>query len=88
MYRSPSAMLRSRPGRAPLIALEAVELEGETVSVLADGNVETSQVVTDGSISLQRPYSIVHAGLPITGEIETSMSTARTPRSAAAVEDH
>ena len=46
-------------------------LEGKTVNVLADGNVETPAVVTNGAISLQRPYSVVHAGLPITADIET-----------------
>lgn len=46
-------------------------LEGRTVNVLADGNVETPAVVTDGIITLQRPYSVVHAGLPITADMET-----------------
>lgn len=52
-------------------------LEGEAVSVLADGNVvadginEPLFIVMGGQIMLDRPYSIVHIGLPITAEIET-----------------
>lgn len=46
-------------------------LEGSTLNVLADGNVETQAVVTNGAITLQRPYSVVHAGLQITADLET-----------------
>lgn len=46
-------------------------LEGRTVSILADGNVETPAIVVNGSITMQRPYSVVHAGLPITSDLET-----------------
>lgn len=46
-------------------------LEGCTVSVLADGNVEPQAVVADGQITLQRPCSVIHVGLPITADIET-----------------
>lgn len=46
-------------------------LEGETVAILADGSVETPQTVTAGAITLQRPYSVVHVGLPIEADAET-----------------
>jgi hypothetical protein len=46
-------------------------LEGKTVSILADGNVLQQQTVTAGAIALGRPYSVIHAGLPITADFET-----------------
>lgn len=54
-------------------------LEGKQVSVFADGFVVASPnnpgyavlTVTGGSITLPRPYAIVHVGLPITSDLET-----------------
>lgn len=46
-------------------------LEGKTVSVLADGNVQPQVVVTAGAITLQSYAGIVHAGLPYTSDMET-----------------
>ncbi|NIL23533.1 hypothetical protein HB991_13570 [Yersinia mollaretii] len=46
-------------------------LEGRTVSILSDGNVEPIAVVTDGSVSIGNAGSVVHIGLPITSEFET-----------------
>ncbi len=46
-------------------------LEGKTVSILVDGNVEPQQVVTAGSITLQSYAGVVHAGLPYASDIET-----------------
>lgn len=52
-------------------------LEGETVAVFADGNVVSNgqdtpaYVVTDGAITLLRPYGVIHVGLPITADFET-----------------
>ncbi len=46
-------------------------LEGRTVSVLSDGNVEEQKVVTSGQITLDRPGGIVHIGLPIEADLET-----------------
>jgi hypothetical protein len=53
-------------------------LEGKTVSVFADGFVAASAknesyqllTVTNGSLSLDKPYSVIHVGLPITADIE------------------
>lgn len=52
-------------------------LEGKTVSIFADGNVVSNgqdtpaYVVTSGSITLPRPYTVIHVGLPITADFET-----------------
>lgn len=46
-------------------------LEGETVSILADGSVEPNQVVTNGKITLQQPASLVHIGLPYECDMKT-----------------
>jgi hypothetical protein len=46
-------------------------LEGETVSILADGAVRPQKVVTGGQITLDQPASVVHVGLPITADAQT-----------------
>ncbi|QPT15232.1 hypothetical protein I6G37_09945 [Serratia rubidaea] len=46
-------------------------LEGQTVSILSDANVEPQKVVTGGKITLEKAGAVVHAGLPITATIET-----------------
>ncbi|MBR0568363.1 hypothetical protein J5J83_19755 [Azoarcus sp. L1K30] len=46
-------------------------LEGETVSILADGAVHPKRVVTGGSITLEVEASKVHVGLPITADAKT-----------------
>lgn len=46
-------------------------LEGETVSILADGAVFTQQVVTGGEITLDAEASVVHVGLPIEADLQT-----------------
>lgn len=46
-------------------------LEGETVSILADGAVMPQQQVTGGAITLDVPASKVQVGLPIHGDLET-----------------
>lgn len=56
-------------------------LEGKILSVLADGNVlfngdpdddiASNFTVSSGSITLDRPYSIIHAGLPYVSDLET-----------------
>lgn len=46
-------------------------LEGQTVSILSDGNVEPQKVVSGGEISLETPGAVVHVGLPINAVIET-----------------
>lgn len=46
-------------------------LEGMTVSILADGAVVPTQVVVNGSITLDNPASIVSVGLGFTADFET-----------------
>jgi len=46
-------------------------LEGETVTILADGSVNTKQVVTGGSITLDDYASRVHVGLGYECNLET-----------------
>jgi hypothetical protein len=46
-------------------------LEGGTVSVLADGNVQGSKVVTGGAIELDNPAAVVHVGLRYRSYIES-----------------
>ena len=46
-------------------------LEGETVAVLADGNVMTGLTVAGGAITLPRASSRVHVGLKYLCDIET-----------------
>jgi len=54
-------------------------LEGEEVSVFADGYVVSSPnndsydtlTVADGAITLDKPYAVIHVGLPITCDLET-----------------
>lgn len=46
-------------------------LEGQTVSILSDGNVEPQKMVVTGSVALETPGAVVHVGLPITSTVET-----------------
>jgi hypothetical protein len=54
-------------------------LEGKSVSVFGDGFVVANpnnaayvvRTVTNGIVTLDKPYSVIHAGLPITSDLET-----------------
>ena len=46
-------------------------LDGEMVSILADGIVYPQQVVVGGSVSIPNPAQVVHVGLPYTSDFET-----------------
>jgi len=46
-------------------------LEGETVSILADGGPVPDQAVTSGALTLSTAASVVHAGLPYDSDLET-----------------
>lgn len=55
-------------------------LEGETVSILADGVVRAPQAVANGSVSLSPSASVVHAGLPYDTDLQTlPLSLERMP---------
>lgn len=47
-------------------------LEGETVSIVADGGQHPQKTVTGGSVTLDRQASVVHVGLPYNGYLETN----------------
>lgn len=47
------------------------QLEGESVTVLADGHVDGPFTVTSGSITIQNAATVVHAGLAIESDLET-----------------
>lgn len=46
-------------------------LEGQEVAILADGNALPRAVVKNGSVELNKTYSTIHIGLPITAEMQT-----------------
>jgi len=46
-------------------------LEGKTVSILADGNVDTQKTIASGSLTISNPATKIHIGLPIQADIET-----------------
>ena len=46
-------------------------LEGKTVSILADGNVEAQKTVASGTITISHPATKIHVGLPIQADIQT-----------------
>jgi hypothetical protein len=47
-------------------------LQGQVVSILADGNVKAQQKVpASGTITLDAPAAVVHIGLPITADFQT-----------------
>lgn len=61
----------ARWGRARSTFSGLGHLEGKTVSIFADGNVEPQAVVTAGAVSIQRPAMLVHIGLPFLSDFET-----------------
>lgn len=59
-------------------------LAGRTVSVLADGTVQADRAVSeDGSLALDRPASIVHAGLPYSSVLQPMRLDAGSSRGTA-----
>ena len=46
-------------------------LEGQTVAIIADGEILSQQIVSGGSITLPASYSQVHVGLPYISDLET-----------------
>jgi hypothetical protein len=46
-------------------------IEGESLSILADGTVHSAQTVDTAAISLNAPYVKVHAGLGYTSDLKT-----------------
>jgi hypothetical protein len=46
-------------------------LNGQTVAILADGNVQPQQVVSSGSVTLQEPATAIVAGLPMVAQLQS-----------------
>jgi len=46
-------------------------IEGKTVSILADGAVLPQETVTSGSITIDRPATVIHVGLPYDSDLQT-----------------
>lgn len=71
---------------APAAIISGLDhLEGETVTVLADGSVSPDAVVHSGSITLPHAASVVHVGLAYTSELVTldlDLSQLRAPANA------
>jgi hypothetical protein len=59
-------------------------LEGETVTLLADGAAHASKVVTAGAITLDREGSVVQVGLGYSSTLETNNLEVGNPLGAAA----
>lgn len=58
--------------RLPVDTLSGFDhLEGETVSILADGKVMPPQIVTGGAINVGTVAARIHVGLAYTSELET-----------------
>lgn len=54
-------------------------LEGETVSILADGAVMPRQTVVGGKVTLPRAAAIVHVGLPYSAQLRTLPAAYEAP---------
>jgi hypothetical protein len=58
-------------GAAATVISGLYHLEGETVSILADGAVEPDQEVVNGTVTLETAASKVHVGLPYNSDLQT-----------------
>jgi hypothetical protein len=54
-------------------------LEGESVTICADGCPTPPEIVTDGTVSSRSPASVIHAGLPYTGILKTTRMEGGNP---------
>ena len=52
-------------------SMNLAHLEGETVGILADGEVLDQQVVSDASVNVSTQYGEIHIGLPYASDLET-----------------
>jgi hypothetical protein len=72
-------------GAAATVISGLDHLESETVTILADGSVSASQIVSAGTVTLPAAASVVHVGLAYTSEIKTldfDLAQARAPANA------
>jgi hypothetical protein len=61
----------SYEGEAATTMTGLLHLEGQTVAILAGGATHPDRVVSGGTITLDRPSTSVHAGLPYTATLQT-----------------
>jgi hypothetical protein len=54
-------------------------LDGQTVSILADGNVAPQQTVVNGTVTLDRKYSAITVGLPFTCQLQSLYIDVQAP---------
>lgn len=66
-------------GDATTVVTGLDHLEGETVSILGDGNVFPTAAVSGGQITLDNPASQIIVGLPYVSELETLDLDAGSP---------
>jgi hypothetical protein len=65
---------------APVSVISGLwHLEGKAVSILADGAVMPQAVVTEGTVTIAQPASVIHIGLPIYAYIYTLPATFEAP---------
>jgi hypothetical protein len=72
-------------GAAATVISGLDHLESETVTILADGSVSASQIVSAGTVTLPAAASVVHVGLAYSSEIKTldfDLAQARAPANA------
>jgi len=66
------AYVRNGNVRKAVISITSLNhLEGETVTILADGNVITGKSVSAGAVTLDRKASRVHVGIQMVADFET-----------------
>jgi hypothetical protein len=75
-FREPVYVWPQAPGTwtisTPTAIVTGLEhLEGETVTILGDGNVFTEKVVMNGAVSLSQPCTKITVGLPYTCQLQT-----------------
>lgn len=52
-------------------AIDVSHLNGQVVSIYANGEVLEQQVVVDGTVNVSSEYSLIHIGLPFYSDLET-----------------
>lgn len=68
-----SAYISGGEVRKAVTSVSGLEhLEGETVSILADGSTHPDEVVSSGGVTLDRATAIAQIGLPYTSTLQTS----------------
>lgn len=68
-YLDCAVTVRSDSGVSSVTGLE--RLNGQSVSILADGSVRNNAVVKDGTVQITPAAKVVHVGLPFASKLET-----------------